>query len=305
MNEPASFKGIPDVPGVTHRYVDANGIRMHVAEAGEGDPVLLLHGWPQHWWLWRKVIPPLAEHYRVIAPDLRGFGWSDAPKDGYDKREMAGDVLALIDALDVEQPIKLAGHDWGGWIGFLLAMRQPERFERYMALNIAPPWGDPGPLDPKAQLKAFSKLVYQVPLSTPGINRWMLAGGGRSRLKNGVIKATTNREAWADGSLDVFLDQFKEPARAAATMHLYRTFLTRELPQIALRKYVDGRLTVPTRMLFGAGDVAVSLDMVTADHSSMADDFSVDVVPDCGHFIVDEQPQLVAERMLAWFGANG
>src|SRR4051794_33022829 len=76
----------PEVEGVEHRYVDAGGLRMHVAEAGpQGEPIMLLHGWPQHWYLWRDVIPPLAEEYRVIAPDLRGFGWSDAPPDGYDK----------------------------------------------------------------------------------------------------------------------------------------------------------------------------------------------------------------------------
>ncbi len=69
----------PEIDGVTHRYVDVPGVRLHVAEAGEGPPILLLHGWPQHWWVWRKVIPALAENHRVICPDLRGFGWSEAP----------------------------------------------------------------------------------------------------------------------------------------------------------------------------------------------------------------------------------
>ena len=85
----------PQVPGVEHRYVDAGGLRMHVAEAGEGEPVLALHGWPQHWYLWREVIPRLAPHARVIAPDLRGFGWSGVPAGGYDKETMARDVLTL------------------------------------------------------------------------------------------------------------------------------------------------------------------------------------------------------------------
>ena len=89
----------PPVEGVEHRYVEARGLRFHVAEAGppEADPLLALHGWPQHWYEWRRQIPALAEHYRVIVPDLRGFGWSDAPPDGYDKENMATDVLALID----------------------------------------------------------------------------------------------------------------------------------------------------------------------------------------------------------------
>ena len=71
---------MPEIPGVTHRDVKVNGLRIHVAEAGEGPPLLLLHGWPQHWWIWREVIPRLAPHHRLIMPDTRGFGWSEAPR---------------------------------------------------------------------------------------------------------------------------------------------------------------------------------------------------------------------------------
>src|SRR5919106_1697015 len=86
---PAELAGMPEVPGVEHRFVEANGLRMHVAEAGDGDPVVMLHGWPQHWYEWRHLIPPLAAQYRVICPDLRGLGWTDAPPRGYEKENLA------------------------------------------------------------------------------------------------------------------------------------------------------------------------------------------------------------------------
>jgi pimeloyl-ACP methyl ester carboxylesterase len=280
---------------------------MHVAVAGpeDGEPVMLLHGWPQHWWLWRNIIPPLAQNYKVYAADLKGFGWSDAPAGvSYNKHELAKDILALIDSLGIDQPLKLAGHDWGGWTSFLMAMKEPERFDRFMALNIPPPWGDPGPFDIGQNLKALSKLAYQVPLSTPGVSRWVQAGGGRGRFRNGLVKAAHNKAAWDNGAVDVYIDQFKQPARSDATMHLYRSMILHEVPKIALGKYVRGRLTVPTKILFGADDVAVSLDTILADHSSMADDLKVEVIQDCGHFIVDEQPQLVADRLLDWFGRS-
>ena len=85
---------------------------------------MLLHGWPQHWYEWRHQIPVLAEHYRVICPDLRGFGWSDAPPGGYDKETLAADVVNLLDALGLDR-VKLIGHDWGGWVGFLLCIDPP------------------------------------------------------------------------------------------------------------------------------------------------------------------------------------
>ncbi|MCW2564729.1 MAG: putative hydrolase or acyltransferase of alpha/beta superfamily, partial [Mycobacterium sp.] len=90
---------LPQLDGVEHRFLDLPGLRMHVAEAGSGEPLLLLHGFPQHWWAWRKVIPALAERYRVICPDLRGAGWTDAPADGYTSDQLTADILGLLDAL--------------------------------------------------------------------------------------------------------------------------------------------------------------------------------------------------------------
>jgi pimeloyl-ACP methyl ester carboxylesterase len=87
----------PPLPGVEHRYVDVRGLRLHVAQAGAGPPLVLLHGWPQHWYCWRHLIGPLAQRYTVLAVDLRGWGWSDAPPDSYAKRTFAADVLPLLD----------------------------------------------------------------------------------------------------------------------------------------------------------------------------------------------------------------
>ncbi len=300
---------MPEVPGVSHEFVSAGGLRMHVAVAGpeDGAPVLLLHGWPQHWWLWRKVMPALAEAgYRVYAPDLRGFGWSEAtPKFAdYSKQNLANDILRLIDALEIDRPIRLAGHDWGGWTGFLLCMREPQSFDRFLALNIPPPWGDPGPFDLKTNLKSLAKLRYQLPLSTPGLSRWTQAGGGKNILYNGVKDGTENQDAWKDGALKVFLDQFQDPKRSRATMMLYRRFLLTEMPKVASGKYAPGRLTVPTKLLFGMNDVAISPDVILADHSKKAENLTVETVDDCGHFIVDERPELVTEKMLEWFAVE-
>ena len=98
----------PDIPGVANRYVeietaDAGRLRVHCAEAGSGEPVLMLHGWPQHFWSWRHVVPRLADRHRLICPDLRGFGWTDAPGRGYDSETFASDAVALLDALGLDR----------------------------------------------------------------------------------------------------------------------------------------------------------------------------------------------------------
>src|SRR4051812_6314308 len=108
---PVTTLPMPEVPGVEHHWVDVRGLRVHYAEAGEGEPVLLMHGWPQHWWSWRELIGPLSERYRVICPDTRGMGWTSAPRHGYGARDLADDLHALLDVLGLDG-VRLAGHDW-------------------------------------------------------------------------------------------------------------------------------------------------------------------------------------------------
>ena len=107
-------------------------------------------------------MPALADRHRVLALDLRGFGWSDAPRDGYEKENMATDVLAVLDELGLER-VKLVGHDWGAWIGFLLCLRAPQRFERFLALNILPPWASA-----RAMAPHLWRFWYQWLILSPG-----------------------------------------------------------------------------------------------------------------------------------------
>ncbi len=283
----------PHVDGVTHRTVRARGIDFHVAEAGSGeDVVLCLHGWPQHWYEWRHLMPALADRHRVLALDLRGFGWSDAPRDGYEKENLATDVLAVLDELGLER-VKLAGHDWGGWIGFLLCLRAPQRFERFLALNIVPPW-----VSLRATLPVAWRFSYQWVVSAPGVGYRLHRGGGF--VPRVLVGASTRREVWDEATLSAFGDRFVEPARARAAMQMYRVFNLREVLPIGRGRYAQQRLTVPTRVVFGRDDAALRPRMF-AGYQHHADDMGLELVPGCGHFIVDEMPDLVAARAEEFF----
>jgi pimeloyl-ACP methyl ester carboxylesterase len=272
--------------------VQARGINFHVAEAGSGeDTVLLLHGWPQHWYEWRHLIPELSDRHRLIAPDLRGFGWSDAPADGYLKEEMASDVLAVLDALEIER-VKLVGHDWGGWIGFLLCLRAPERFDRFLALNILHPWQDIWKFLPHVW-----RFWYQWVVIAPGLG---YLGHRTERFTRLILKrGVTDKSVWDEPTLAAFTSNLAEPDRARAGVSVYRTFNSREFLQLVRGRYDNVRLTVPTRILFGTDDLAMSPQSLRG-YESHADDLEVELVPNCGHFIVDERPDLVAERARAF-----
>jgi pimeloyl-ACP methyl ester carboxylesterase len=268
---------------------------MHVAEAGHGPPVVLLHGWPQNWWTWRGVIPRLAGSHRVICPDLRGFGWSDAPPRGYDKETLAHDVLRLLDALELDR-VSLVGHDWGGFVGYLLALHHPERIERYLALNIIHPW-------PRAQVRDVLnvwRLSYQWVMAAPVLGR-LTARHGRRVLGRLLRAGLVDQSAMTDEDLDIFLSPLAEPDRTHVSVQVYRTFQLQELLPLARGRYRSLRLTVPTRVLFGTGDVVMTADQMDG-YQPYADDMAVELVPGCGHFIADERPDLVADRALAFFG---
>ena len=286
----------PELAGVHHRWIDTARLRMHVAEAGDpgGDPVMLVHGWPQNWFEWRKLIPPLAEAgHRVIAPDLRGLGWTDAPRRGYLKEEMALDLVALLDALEIETT-DLAGHDWGGFIGFLLAILHPDRVRRYLAMNIIHPWLRIGGGD----LRRMPRLAYQWVVATPGLNRRVLAKPAFMHrfLKTGSL----HKDAWTDAEVEVFAERLRDPARVRASAAIYRTFNLREFWPMVRGRYRDKRLHAPTLLLFGTRDLIMSPSDLEG-FEPRADEMRVELVEDAAHFIVEEKPELVAERALALF----
>jgi pimeloyl-ACP methyl ester carboxylesterase len=288
---------LPQLDGVTHREVRVNGVRLHVAEAGEGPAVVLLHGWPQHWWAWRKVIPALAVDHRVISPDLRGFGWSDAPPGDYDKESLAADILALLEQLDLGS-VELIGHDWGGFVGFLVCLRAPDRVRHYLALNMVHPWFRP----PKPSLSALVRVGYQYRLAAPVI------GVATLRHRPGFIKRIIRRAShpqtsWTDGELEQYAEPFRSADHARASSALYRTFLTKELRPIAAGRYGDQQLTVPTLILTGDADPLITPERL-GGYEQNAADLSVEVVAGAGHFPAEEQPDAVVRRAREFFAKS-
>jgi pimeloyl-ACP methyl ester carboxylesterase len=298
----AGERPFPEIAGVEveHRIVQARGLHFHVAFAGprDAEPLVLLHGWPQHWFEWRKVLPELCEQRRCVLPDLRGLGWSEAPGAGYRKETMAQDVLAVLDALEIERTDLLA-HDWGGWIGFLIALGAPERLHRFIALNIVPPW--PSGLPRIGEASKLLRLWYQVLLATPLLGQALL----RHTPAVEVLLRTDNvhASAFSDADVEAFAGVLREPARARASSLIYREFLLREAPAIMRGRYDGSALTVPTLLLHGVRDAALG-EGVSEDGVARAGGLlAIERVEDSGHFIAEERPDLVVARAREFLGA--
>lgn len=287
-----TYDGIPQVDGVTHHTAVVDGLRLHYAQAGEGDALLLLHGWPQHWWSWRHLIPVLAERHRVICPDIRGLGWSEGPGSSSRMRDMAlgrlgRDVIGLVDALGIDR-FHVAGHDWGGLTTYRLAIDHPHRVVSATAMAAAHPWAVPS--RPRAYFRPWHIWTYA---SLGRVGHALELPRHCLRTWRRVGSFTREEEA-------VYLERMARPGVAATTRSFDRNVLVREIPHF-VRSYRSVRIRVPVLHLQGAED---PLTIGTArNHDRYADDMRSELVPDCGHFLAEERPDELLDRLTGFLAA--
>jgi len=228
--------------------------------------------------------PLLAGQHRLICPDWRGFGWSEAPPRGYDTAGRAADILALMDALGLRR-VPLIGHDWGARAAFTIALQAPERVSHLLAVNAAHPW-----LRQRRLLPQLWRFWYTALLEYPGIGRLVLRswpGLTRFLLRHGAAGSAV----WQPGEVEEFVAASRQLGSARAGEALHWQFVLHDIPAIILRRHRGLRLTV---VLAGAEDWMLP-PKILAGADCHADDLRLQVVPGAGHFLPAERPAVVAE----------
>ncbi len=288
--------------GMKHGVAELKpGVRLHYVEAGAGDrTMVLLHGYPQTWYEWRRVIPAfVAAGYRVIALDYRGSGGSSKPPAGYDKRTMALDLAMLLgEHLGVKRPIVLVGHDIGMMVAYAFASSFPRSVERVVLMEAPIP----------------GTLVYDATIATTHLSNFMpwhfffhnagnnlaeLLTQGRERqyLKHFYDRLAFNPDAIGPDDLGVYASQYEAAGAMRAGFELYRAFdQDGDDNRAALKK--NGRLPMPVLGLGGASSfyVPIALPML----KEVAKDVTVQSIPECGHWVAEEAPQAFVEHVLAF-----
>lgn len=282
------------VPGVEHSFMEVSGLRVHMAQCGRGEPLLLLHGFPQNWWEWRDVITPLASHYKVICPDFRGAGSTDAPAGGYTSDQLLADTLGLMDSLGLDR-VHILAHDYGAIIGFRLCLEHPERVNRFVALSIPHPF-----LKPSFALLGVLKAAWIEPVIATPILGPALLGSRRQKFPRFLFAHFSHSEgSFTSADLEYFLSSLREPARARAASALYRHCNIPTFVDIFAGRFRKIGLSTPTLMLIGSEDPALKPAML-GGYEHHADDLTVEFLPDASHFLADDVPEAVVVRTLAF-----
>ncbi|MFI6449560.1 alpha/beta fold hydrolase [Kitasatospora sp. NPDC050543] len=291
----AAGRPLPKAAEAEHRWVEVRGIRLHVSEYGAGAPVLLLHGFPQHWFAWDRVAVLSAAGRRLICPDLRGFGWSEQTRRGYDIDGLAEDMLALLDALGLDR-VGLVGHDWGAHVGFRLCLRAPERFSGFLALNMVHPWARQRAILPNLWRQWYTAFVEYPVIGRAVLRHW--PAFSRFLLRHQVADPSV----WQADELAEFSAAAQAGAHAGQAM--FWQYVVREIPALLRGTWRGRRLTVPTLLLGGERDNVIPPSML-AGGESHACELTVRIVPGVGHFLPQESPRVVAEAMNELFATGG
>ena len=276
---------------LNHHTLIVNGLKIHYVEAGEGPPVVLLHGFPETWFAWRHQIPILAKHYRVIAPDLRGYGETQKPSTGYDKKTMARDIVGLMHNLGIERAAVI-GHDRGARVGLRLAKDFPEIVSRFAALDNIP-----------------TRTIFERMDAEVARTHWFFLFNALQDLPEALV--TGREEVWlrfilsswchnpellTDHEIGIYVKAYSRPGALRGACEDYRAAAT----DVAQDKAdADSLLEMPTLVLWGedfaAGGRLWDFREVWSHYSRNVEFISI---PNCGHLPHEEKPQFVTDALL-------
>ncbi|HEX5733811.1 MAG TPA: alpha/beta hydrolase [Blastocatellia bacterium] len=316
-----------DLPKITHRKVQTNGINMHIAEAGAGFPVLFLHGFAELWYSWRHQLPAIAAAgFHAVAPDLRGFGQTDTPPDieSYSTKNRAADVVGLLDALNADKCV-LVGNDWGSGLGWAIAQLYPQRIAAMFHLNIAyAPRGDEPPLASIAKF-ASGHFNFALHFQEPGvaekefekdvkasIRRFLYAFSGeappgvteylflRKPANTDVLEGMPEPEklpAWlTEADLDYYAKEYSRTG-FRGPLNMYRNMDRdwKELPQVG-----TGEVKQPVLFMGGRRDPSVIFAPFDPMIKAVPELREIIFLKDCGHWVQQERAEAVNQELIEY-----
>jgi len=277
-----------------HGFAHVNGVRLHYVAQGAGKLVVLLHGFPEFWYSWRHQIPALAEHFQVVAPDLRGYNDSEKPAGvaNYQIDLLTADVMGLIRAFGEEKAI-IVGHDWGGGVAWTFAADYPQATERLIVLNCPHPGAFQKQL--RSNFRQLRRSWYMFFFQIPWLPEWGIRLNRRRFVEQAFRGMAIRKEAFPDEDLQRYVEALEKPGALTAAINYYRTAF-RETVRRGERQFA--KIIRPTLLIWGEEDIALGKELTYNMEPYFTDRFEIKYIPRCSHWVQQEQPELVNRYML-------
>lgn len=271
-----------------HEYITSNGIRLHYVTQGEGPLMLMLHGFPEFWYSWRHQIPEFAKDYKVVAIDLRGYNESDKPQQqsAYVMSEFVKDVEGIIRGLGYDRCV-LVGHDWGGIIAWNFAYAYPAMLERLIVMNIPHPAKfAEGLRTPGQLLRSSYAFFFQLPV----LPELLIQSLDYRAIESAFKGMATNKSTFTQADIEAYKDAASRRGALTAMLNYYRNAFS----NVILTDW--SVLQVPTLMIWGEEDTALGKELSYGTEKYVRD-FQIRYIPNCSHWVQQEQPALVNQYM--------
>jgi pimeloyl-ACP methyl ester carboxylesterase len=288
---PAGVRALPMKDrGIQHNTAYVDDVRLHYVTAGAGEPLVLLHGWPQTWWEWRRIIPALSQKYFVIAPDLRGLGDSSCPTTGFDKRTVAQDIYKLVHDQLGHSTFHLVGHDWGGVVAYALAHAQQHCVRRLSIIDVVVPIGSADELNWNGR-RWHHTFHWQRDLPEA-----LVTGRERAYLSWFYKNLAFNASAITEEDLQEYVRAYSQPGVLRSGFEYYRA--THQDVE-NFNEDMKVSLTMPVLAIGGGSS---RRKQVADNMKKLANDVRGVIIDQCGHWVPEEQPEALSRALLDFFG---
>ncbi len=276
---------------MNHNFISTNGIILHYVTEGTGKLMLMLHGFPEFWYSWRHQIREFSSDYQVVAVDLRGYNESDKPEDvqAYKIEEFIKDIQGVIKGLGYENCV-LVSHDWGGAIAWCFAYAYPEMVEKLIVMNIPHPakFREGISSNPQQLLRSWYIFLFQI----PWLPEIILQSNNYQAIADAFSKMAIDKTAFSQEDLEAYKQAAAKPGALTAMVNYYRNIF----PGFLTNQQEWGKLEIPTLMIWGENDTALGKEL-TYDTQSYVKNFQIKYIPNCSHWVQQEQPRLVNQYM--------
>jgi pimeloyl-ACP methyl ester carboxylesterase len=284
---------------ITHGYAAVNGIRLHYAESGSANKlVILLHGFPEFWYSWQKQLIALSEKFHVVAPDLRGYNLSDKPSRVEDYRidKIVADVIGLIDHFGAQQAA-IVGHDWGAGVAWAVAQKHPERVSKLVVLQVPLLAVWRANLTFKQLMRSWYMFFFQI----PQLPEWLLARQNFRAIESTFQEKVGRKNSFTPADVERYKEAAQQPGALTGAVNYYRAnlfdrlFVRKQQPN---NKQSNARIKVPTLFIFGEQDFAIIPASVRGQEKYIDADYREVRIPDSGHWVQNEAPEEVNAALL-------